>query len=615
MFVNIPQLGDAMLYGYRYDQLNRIKSMDAFSGFNSAANNYGPGATAIADYKERITYDPNGNIKTYLRNGKTSIALNMDDLGYEYISNTNQLKRVTDNTGYTANYPGDIDHQTNASNYQYDAIGNLISDASEGITDISWNVYGKIQSITKASGTIHYTYDASGNRISKTYDDKTTWYVRDASGNVMSTYIVDAEVNDGRLTQNEIHLYGSSRLGIINLATDVEEPLDMEGLTEFERGRKFFELSNHLGNVLVTVSDKKIGLNADGDETIDNYAADVVTANDYYPFGMIMPGRTFSAGSGYRYGFNGKEKDNEVSGEGNQQDYGMRIYDTRLGKFLSVDPITRDYPELTPYQFASNTPIQARDLDGLEADIVTQTIAVAIWFFGGDVDKISSGSAKINSGIWKAVDGPARSQEYNNYANNPDPDFTFEQQNAIRKADGITEALGGVGEIIDGVSSIGGKIEAVAWAPTLVKGGMSLVNRELQYEGFVSFLQKKGSSEVIEEVERIKKFLDEPIPVTSPKPTVPYNRTQHYGNTPTKADRKALGATSDDVVDHTTPLVQHYYEGDGKGGKPGFLMTPEGRKMFANDRSKMKLQPNSESNSQGGTMSNYSKLQKKKFGF
>ncbi|MBK7181875.1 MAG: hypothetical protein IPH89_02510 [Bacteroidetes bacterium] len=45
----------------------------------------------------------------------------------------------------------------------------------------------------------------------------------------------------------------------------------------------------------------------------------------------------------------------------------MRIYDPRIGKFLSVDPITRKYPELTPYQFASNRPIQAIDIDGLEA--------------------------------------------------------------------------------------------------------------------------------------------------------------------------------------------------------------------------------------------------------
>ncbi len=79
-----------------------------------------------------------------------------------------------------------------------------------------------------------------------------------------------------------------------------------------------------------------------------------------------MPGRSYSAGDQYRYGFNGKENDNEVKGEGNQQDYGMRIYDTRLGRFLSVDPLTQKYPWYTPYQFAGNRPIIAIDVDGLE---------------------------------------------------------------------------------------------------------------------------------------------------------------------------------------------------------------------------------------------------------
>jgi RHS repeat-associated protein len=84
---------------------------------------------------------------------------------------------------------------------------------------------------------------------------------------------------------------------------------------------------------------------------------------------MAMPGRKYTKpNSGYRYGFNGKENDNEVKGEGNQQDYGMRIYDPRLGKFLSVDPLTQEYPWYTPYQFAGNTPITAVDIDGLEPD-------------------------------------------------------------------------------------------------------------------------------------------------------------------------------------------------------------------------------------------------------
>ncbi|WP_039135644.1 RHS repeat-associated core domain-containing protein, partial [Flavihumibacter sp. ZG627] len=55
-----------------------------------------------------------------------------------------------------------------------------------------------------------------------------------------------------------------------------------------------------------------------------------------------------------------------VKGEGNQQDYGMRIYDPRIGKFLSVDPLTNQFGFLTPYQYAGNTPIRAIDKDGEE---------------------------------------------------------------------------------------------------------------------------------------------------------------------------------------------------------------------------------------------------------
>ncbi|RAJ08771.1 RHS repeat-associated protein [Chitinophaga skermanii] len=92
--------------------------------------------------------------------------------------------------------------------------------------------------------------------------------------------------------------------------------------------------------------------------------AELKNIQDYYPFGMIMPGRKFA--SNYRYGFNGKENDNDVKGEGNQIDYGMRIYDPRIGKFLSVDPLQKKYPDLTPFQFAGNNPIAGIDLDGRE---------------------------------------------------------------------------------------------------------------------------------------------------------------------------------------------------------------------------------------------------------
>jgi hypothetical protein len=64
----------------------------------------------------------------------------------------------------------------------------------------------------------------------------------------------------------------------------------------------------------------------------------------------------------------------------------MRIYDPRVGRFLSVDPIGKDYPMLTPYQFASNTPIKAIDLDGLEAAIVNYGYRVTALIVTGSIN-------------------------------------------------------------------------------------------------------------------------------------------------------------------------------------------------------------------------------------
>jgi RHS repeat-associated protein len=91
---------------------------------------------------------------------------------------------------------------------------------------------------------------------------------------------------------------------------------------------------------------------------------------------MLVPNRHGNSGE-YRYGFNGKESDSEIKGEGLQLDYGFRIYDPRIGKFLSQDPLFKSFPWYTPYQFAGNKPIVAIDLDGLEERIVIMHTTVA----------------------------------------------------------------------------------------------------------------------------------------------------------------------------------------------------------------------------------------------
>jgi RHS repeat-associated protein len=81
---------------------------------------------------------------------------------------------------------------------------------------------------------------------------------------------------------------------------------------------------------------------------------------------MQMPGRDTTYKSSYRYGFNGKEMDNETYGQGNEYEYGDRIYNPRIGRFLSLDPLQAKYPFYTPYSFAGNSPIENIDLDGRE---------------------------------------------------------------------------------------------------------------------------------------------------------------------------------------------------------------------------------------------------------
>jgi RHS repeat-associated protein len=138
------------------------------------------------------------------------------------------------------------------------------------------------------------------------------------------------------------------------------------------------ERSNHLGNVLTLFTDKKIPVGTGN--TVSYYKADLVSSMDYSPFGAPLKGRTFN-GNGSRYGFNGKEKDNEIEGSGNTYDFGARIYSPRLGKFLSIDPLSNKLPNLSTYSYADNNPVYFVDQNGKNpvVALLAMFLGLKIW--------------------------------------------------------------------------------------------------------------------------------------------------------------------------------------------------------------------------------------------
>jgi len=265
-------------------------------------------------------------------------------------------------------------------------------------------VYGKIKYIdfTTASlkNDLEFRYDPMGNRTMKieyaSTGAKYTFYSRDAQGNIMATYTMTDDAND-YVYLDEFDIYGSSRLGVNNIGKKMTELTWSGSSFSFTTGNKQYELTNHLGNVLATISDHKLPFSSNvNDGTVDYFLADITSSQDYYPFGMIMPERNWNSSS-YRFGFQGQEQDNEIKGEGNSINFKYRVHDPRLGRFFSIDPLFKDYPWNSPYAFSENRLIDSRELEGLE-----RTSAISLgWGVDYRADKLSanienSGSYNIN---------------------------------------------------------------------------------------------------------------------------------------------------------------------------------------------------------------------------
>jgi RHS repeat-associated protein len=221
------------MYNYSYDSKYQIKGAEwqnpnfVTNTYTSAGNLY-----RLSD----MTYDANGNIYTLRRfDGNSSLVNNF---AYHYQPKTNKLADVT---GY-------------ADGYSYDQVGQMIAANKSGTAEdqfVDYDVSGKVVAVYSDAGKtttkVEYKYDDRGFRLAKiAYETspaskKTTWYIRDNAGNILSIY---EQVDAGDIYEKEIPIYGASKLG-----TYESEP------AKRNYGSVNYEITDHLGNVRAIVRD------------------------------------------------------------------------------------------------------------------------------------------------------------------------------------------------------------------------------------------------------------------------------------------------------------------------------------------------------------------------
>lgn len=178
--------------------------------------------------------------------------------------------------------------------------------------------------------------------------------------------------------------------------------LDIGYISTFTRGNKIYELTDHRGNVLATVSDKKIQVDANNDGIVDYYVADVVSATDYSTFGAQLPGRTYQSEK-YRYSINGQEKSDELNPNLTTAMYWE--YDSRIGRRWNTDP--KPVVGVSDYAVFDNNPILRTDPDG-DCPICGLIGAGIGALVGGGIEiatQLYKNRGTNNSLNWKAVAG------------------------------------------------------------------------------------------------------------------------------------------------------------------------------------------------------------------
>jgi RHS repeat-associated protein len=285
---------------------------------------------------------------------RTNASANLrDDLTYYYhnssgFNTNNRLLYVDDVSGDTTS--GTFKDQA-SGNYAYDLQGRMITDISKQIQTVTWTAFNKPETITRTSGStkpnLSFKYDAFGRRIYKKVDypsgistDYEEWYVQDASGNELTSYKKTG--SDTIAIRQDIILYAASRVGTYK--PSISDTIETTKL-------RFF-VEDHLGSVRAIVTGRKVSGTGN---------ADIVSLTDYTAFGVSC--RKF-ASEKMEYSFHGMKKDNDV---GSDDDYTteFRQYDSELGIWQSPDAMMSEFPDLSPYNFNFNDPVNYTDPSGL----------------------------------------------------------------------------------------------------------------------------------------------------------------------------------------------------------------------------------------------------------